>query len=206
MVFSNFEYPELPFMRYPLVICLSLAISPGLAQTPQYKELAEKLKVILELDQKYRNTSDWKMMHKQDSLNLTEVAEILDTHGWLGPEEVGKDGSSAIFLVIQHAELPTQEKYFPMMKEAVKNKKARPQDLALLEDRILMRQGKKQIYGSQITSGPDNIMKVHPIEDPANVDKRRADVGLPPMAKYLEVFEMKWNLEEHIRQQEKKGN
>ncbi len=195
-------------MRYLLVICFCLTTGCclGQAPAPKYKELADKLKVILELDQKYRNNSDWKMMHKQDSLNLIEVAKILDTKGWLGPEEVGKDGSSAIFLVIQHAELPTQDKYFPMMKEAVKVKKARPQDLALLEDRILMRHGKKQIYGSQITSGPDGIMKVHPIEDAANVDKRRAEVGLPPMAKYLEVFEMKWDLEEHIRQQEKKGN
>jgi hypothetical protein len=193
-------------MRYLLIAWFSLGTISCMAQAPQYKDLADRLKQILELDQKYRNTSDWRMMHIQDSLNLIEVVKILDTHGWLGPEEVGKDGSSSIFLVIQHAELPTQEKYFPMMKEAVKNKKARPQDLALLEDRILMRQGKKQIYGSQITSGPDGIMKVHPIDDPANVDKRRADIGLPPMAKYLEHFDMVWNLEEHIRQQEKNGN
>lgn len=195
-------------MRFLLLIFSSLSWCCSLAQAPkpQYNELAARLTQILELDQKYRNGTDWEMMHKQDSLNLIEVEKVLNTYGWLGSEEVGKDGSSAIFLVIQHAELPTQEKYFPMMKDAVKNKKARPQDLALLEDRILMRQGKKQIYGSQINSTNGGKMIVYPIEDPANVDKRRAEVGLPPMSKYLEHFDMVWNLEEHVRQQEKKGN
>jgi outer membrane protein OmpA-like peptidoglycan-associated protein len=73
-----------------------------------------------------------------------------------------------------------------MMRDAVKNGKADPSQLALLEDRVALGQGKKQIYGSQIikdpVTGKDTIA---PIEDFANVDKRRAEVGLEPLEEYV---------------------
>ena len=64
------------------------------------------------------------------------------------------------------------------MREAVKNRKARPEQLALLEDRVALAQGKKQIYGSQIHQDPKSGKYfVAPIEDEPNVNKRRAAVG-----------------------------
>jgi hypothetical protein len=131
---------------------------------------------------------------KLDSINLIKVKAILDKYGWLGSDEIGTMGNTTLFLVIQHSDLKTQEHYLPMMKEAVKQGKAEASSLALLEDRILLRNGKKQIYGSQI--GRD-IEKgepyVSPLEDPENVDKRRANVGLEPMKEYAERFKLKWD-------------
>jgi hypothetical protein len=90
------------------------------------------------------------------------------------------------------------KKYLPLMRDAVKNKNASPKDLALLEDRTAISQGKKQIYGSQIGRN-DSTQKffVRPIEDPDNVDKRRASIGLEPMAEYLTRWDILWNLNEH---------
>lgn len=124
---------------------------------------------------------------EQDSLNELRVTQILDEHGWLGPEEVGEKGNSALFLVIQHADLPVQEKYLPMMQKAVAAGKASPANLAYLEDRVLMRQGKPQRYGSQIV--PDKATGawvLYEVEDPPNLDKRRASVGLGPIREYLD--------------------
>jgi len=45
------------------------------------------------------------------------------------------------------------------MREAKKNGKAEGRDLALLEDRIAIGQGRRQIYGSQI--GNDNDTKLY---------------------------------------------
>ena len=59
----------------------------------------------------------------------------------------------------------------------------------MLEDRILTRGGMKQRYGTQVTAGADGVPRVDPIEDPANVDERRASVGLPPMQDYLKLLE-----------------
>jgi hypothetical protein len=85
------------------------------------------------------------------------------------------------------------------MRKAVKDKKARPADLALLEDRILMRQNKKQIYGSQIVREGNGPWSVYPIADPKNVDFRRAEVGLGPIADYLSQMGLTWDVEEHLK-------
>ncbi|MFK8061265.1 MAG: DUF6624 domain-containing protein [Polaribacter sp.] len=137
-------------------------------------------------------------MNKQDSINIIKIEKILDTYGWLGEDIIGKNGNLTLFLGIQHAKLSVQEKYLPMLREAVKNKNAKPSQLALLEDRVAMRNGKKQIYGSQ-TKIDDKTGKNYfaPIKDPENVDIRRAKVGLPPMAEYAKMFDITWDINEH---------
>src|SRR5689334_21430949 len=58
-------------------------------------------------------------MNEKDSINEIKVTAILDKYGWLGTDIIGITGNDALFLVIQHAGLSTQEKYLPMMREAV---------------------------------------------------------------------------------------
>lgn len=138
--------------------------------------------------------SDW--AHRwveQDSLNLLRVSAILDEHGWLGPDVVSDKASRALFLVVQHAPLAAQEKYLPMMQQAVKDGKANIGSLAYLEDRVLMRQGKPQRYGSQVVRDPESgAWVLHPVEDPANLDARRKSVGLGPIQEYLDAMGAKW--------------
>jgi hypothetical protein len=168
----------------------------------QYQPLRERLDSIQRDDQKYRLMVDslakqhgfesdqvqrlWSKMAAVDSVNLIKVKAILDRHGWLGAQEVGQQGNLTLFLVIQHADSATQVQYLPVMREAVKKGKAEPSQLALLEDRVALKQGRKQIYGSQIIRDPQTgKFSVQPLEDPDNVDKRRAAVGLPPLAEYV---------------------
>ena len=85
------------------------------------------------------------------------------------------------------------------MREAVKKGNARSSSLALLEDRVSLRKGGKQIYGSQI--GRDQGTGDHyvlPLEDPENVDKRRAEVGLGPIANYISNWNITWDVTKHI--------
>ncbi|MES2131747.1 MAG: DUF6624 domain-containing protein [Bacteroidota bacterium] len=137
-----------------------------------------------------------KKVHEKDSINLIKVKAILDTYGWLGPEVVGGLGSEALFLVIQHTDIVTQEKYLPMLRDAVKNGKASSSQLGYLEDRIELRNKRKQIYGSQISKYPGtNTFYVSPLLDPDNVDKRRAGIGLEPLADYAKNWNITWNCE-----------
>ena len=178
------------------------------------KPLVSQLDSIYKEDQKYRLQIDqiekkygWesnemkahrKIINEKDSINLIKVKSFLDKYGWLGADVAGNQGNSTLFLVIQHSDQGTQEKYLPMMREAVKNGKATGSSLALLEDRVALGQGKKQIYGSQI--GRDNETKLYfvsPLEDPDNVDKRRAEVGLQPLAEYVNHWQIKWNVEQY---------
>lgn len=86
-----------------------------------------------------------KVMLYKDSINLIKVTEILDKYGWVGTDKVGEQGNLTLFLVIQHSDVKTQQKYLPMMREAVKNKNASGSALALLEDRVALGEGKRQV-------------------------------------------------------------
>ena len=132
-------------------------------------------------------------MQYHDSINLVKVKKIIDSYGWLGPDQVGEEGASTLLLVIQDVDSLTQVAYARKMREAVKKGKARPQNLALLEDRILTTQGKEQIYGSQVRRNQQTgKFEFFPIRDEVNVNKRRAAVGLQPLEEYAKFFEIEY--------------
>lgn len=146
----------------------------------------------------------WKLIHETDSINLVKVKKILDERGWLGPAIIGSQGNSTLFLVIQHSDLETQINYLPMMQEAVKLGNARGSSLALLEDRIAIRQGKRQVYGSQIARDPETgEYYVSPLMDPEKVNERRAEVGLGTIQDYISNWGMTWDLEKHKKRTKK---
>ena len=57
-----------------------------------------------------------------------------------------------------------------------------------MQDRILMNQGKKQIYGSQVVYNKKGEQVFYPIEDEANVNIRRAKIGMQPIEEYAKLF------------------
>lgn len=190
------------------------------AETHLNKQLIAILDTISVDDQKYRGdknyrqqlddfakkygweskeTKDYlKLMKDQDSINLIKIQKILNTYGWPGADIVGDKGDSCIFLVIQHADQETQEKYLPIMREAVQKGNAKARNLAFLEDRVALRKGERQIYGSQIGPDPETgEWTGAPLIDPDSVDKRRAEVGLGTLQDYISDYGMTWNVEEY---------
>ena len=101
---------------------------------------------------------------------------------------VGEMAAGGAFLLLQHADLETQKKYLPLLREATAAGEAKSADLPLLEDRVRMLDGEKQLYGSQLMRGEDGKPALWPIEDEEHVDERRAQVGLEPIADYLKRF------------------
>lgn len=135
----------------------------------------------------------WQEQTTIDKANLSRLIEIIDEHGWPGKTMVGEKAASGAFLILQHADYEHQKKYLPLVQQAAAAGELEGQHLALLQDRILMREGKKQIYGTQLVSDPETgRWKLHPIEDEAGVDERRASVGLPPMSEYLKLFNLQY--------------
>ncbi|WP_298529108.1 DUF6624 domain-containing protein [uncultured Christiangramia sp.] len=158
---------------------------------------------LLKLQQEGKMNSDEtkelaQQMKTQDSVNLEKVESILQ-NGW--PDDLNMQGNQTIFLVIQHADLQTQKEYLPVIEKAVQDNKTFPANLALLKDRMALREGKKQIYGSQIFIDSNTGKKyVQPLQNPEGVDKLRAEVGLPSMETYLQQsFQMDWNLKEYYK-------
>lgn len=131
----------------------------------------------------------WKEMEATDARNLARITALLDRQGWPSRAKVGKMGTETVFLVIQHSNLATMQKYFPMAQQATERGDLGKPAFALLQDRLLMWQGKPQRYGSQLTSdAKTGKMVFHPIEDEAHVDERRASMGLGPLADYAKGF------------------
>lgn len=202
-------------MRTALILLGLISIAnTTLSQDTSYSVVINQLIRIDDRDQLYRNQIEdvqkkyggdskelkllFKTMKETDSLNLIEVEAIIEKYGWLDYNTIGSQANTTLFMVIQHSDLKTQEKYLPIIREAVKNGNAKAHNLALLEDRVALLQGKKQIYGSQVSwNMKTNIAFVAPLYDPDNVDKRRAGVGLQPLKDYLAELEIVWNVEQY---------
>ena len=121
-----------------------------------------------------------------DAQNLAELRAIIARHGWPRLDVVGSDASTSAFLILQHSPLEAQKELLPTFREAALAGHARRDHLAMLEDRILLGDGKKQRYGTQITAGHEGVPKVNPVEDPENLEARRKAMGLPTMKEYLD--------------------
>jgi len=116
-----------------------------------------------------------------DSLNLVLVDEILSQHGFPRKEQVGDFANQAVWLVFQHADLKYQKRFLPQLEAAVSaREKPAAVFLALLRDRIDVREGRPQRYGTQI-DGKGNIA---PLLDASRVNQWRQEVGLPPIEQY----------------------
>jgi len=110
-----------------------------------------------------------------DSLNLVHVGNIISQYGYPPKELVGEFGNQAVWLVFQHANLEYQKRFLPQLETAVAHGVIAPLFLALLRDRIDVREGRPQRYGTQI----DGTGKLAPLLDPSRVNQWRQEVGLP---------------------------
>jgi hypothetical protein len=125
-----------------------------------------------------------------DKRNTAWLKKVVEKHGWPGNSLVGTDGALAAFLLVQHADLDHafQSKCLPLLAEAVKKKDLSPSYLAYLTDRVALAENRKQVYGTQLRTENGKLVPA-PIEDEANVDRRRKEVGLQPLAEYVKMVE-----------------
>jgi hypothetical protein len=135
-----------------------------------------------------------------DSVNTAEVIKILETYGWLGTEKVGMKGNAALFVIIQHGSLKTQETYLPMLRHSVKQGKSSPINLGMLEDRIALSKHKRQVYGTQLWTKEDGSLFIAPVSNPDKLDKRRKSIGLEPISTYAKAHGFDWNLENYKKE------
>lgn len=152
-------------------------------------------------------------MEETDSRCRAIVFPILDSVGI--PDGLTEKAREALFLVVQHSDVEHQRKYIDLFDAAAKKGLVARADVATMRDRILMHEGRPQIYGTQTFTpnrtiiinsdggkriaddGEDNggeasasqpTAYLWPVESADGLDARRAEVGLPPMDTYIELF------------------
>jgi hypothetical protein len=129
----------------------------------------------------------WAAVSEADRRHTTRMREILAEYGWPGRTLVGVDGAHAAWLLVQHADhdLAFQRECLVRLDAAVDAGEAEAADCAYLEDRVAVAEDRPQRYGTQFRNDGERFVPA-PIVDAANVDQRRAALGLSPLAEYAE--------------------
>ncbi|MFT3880393.1 MAG: hypothetical protein QM703_12120 [Gemmatales bacterium] len=127
-----------------------------------------------------------------DTENTKWFKTIIEKHGWPTFTMVGKDGGQSAWLLVQHADADPkfQRLCLDLMTKQPKTEVSLS-NLAYLTDRVLLAEGKKQLYGTQFIR-VEGKSQPRPIEDEQNVDKRRAEMGLSTLAEYAKIIEQQY--------------
>jgi len=94
---------------------------------------------------------------------------------------VGAAGARAVFLIVL-GDSALEAATYRRMQEAGLGEGFEP-DVAVLEDRVRVRAGRGQLYGTALR-GRDSLSPAR-IEDSSHVDLRRDAAGMPPLAQSL---------------------
>lgn len=116
---------------------------------------------------------------------------IIRKYGYPGFAQVGKTSSNNFWLLVQHADAHPdfQRLVLRLMLTEVEKKNANPVNYAYLTDRVAENSGQLQEYGTQVKFEGPGIGKAAPrsLRDPANVNKRRAAIGMETLEAYLKT-------------------
>jgi hypothetical protein len=137
----------------------------------------------------HQDSTDISRMTAVDADNTSFLKRVVAERGWPGRSLVGSDGATAAFLIVQHsADTSFQAKVLPLIEKAFAAGDAEGQQVALLTDRVARHRGQKQVYGTQASIVGGRFV-LDPISDSAQVDARRARVGMPPVAAYMRILD-----------------
>jgi hypothetical protein len=161
--------------------------------------LREQLLKMYSTDQSARGVSGAALVSMKDlsatDAQLTlELKQIVGQKGWPTIALVGIEASNAAITVLTHsADHAWQLHLLPTLEELADAGKIDPSTLALVVDKELVSEGKLQRYGSQFKAVSGG-MAMYGVEDPDQLDQRRAKAMLAPMAVYKETLERMYHL------------
>jgi hypothetical protein len=143
------------------------------------------------LDTEMRNKATEDVSLWDDSVDLGNTAflkNLVNTSGWPKISDVGTEVSEAAWLLAQHADRDPgfQQQCLDLMK-SLPDGEVSKRNTAYLEDRILVAQGKPQLYGTQF-KGAGKDLTVSEVEDRPNLDMRRKKMGLSTFAEYEKIM------------------
>ncbi|MFT5286401.1 MAG: hypothetical protein ACI8TQ_002569 [Planctomycetota bacterium] len=168
---------------------------------PEHIELNDSMVSFLQGDLRQRRIEDQRVrlnigpgtdmseMQTVDADNTEFLRNIIAEAGWIDVERFGVEASDAAFLIVQHTgDIRLMRTALPLIEADVLAKRLDGQNYALLFDRLQLRLGYLQRYGSQLTT-IDDASLLMPCEDIERVDQFRAEMGMTLLGKYLEFFQ-----------------
>lgn len=140
---------------------------------------------------------DMERIHSANARRLEKI--IADIGGWPSAARVGEEAAEAAWLIVQHAiGLPDfQRNMLALIRAATTAGDAPAWQAAYLEDRICVFEGRPQIYGTQFDWDDAGTLSPAPIENPQEVNLRRAAVGLNTIEEKTEQIRRRARTEGH---------
>ena len=127
-----------------------------------------------------QNSPDYRAWLEFDSAATAWLKAEIAARGW--PVQVGDDGAAAAWLIAQHSpDLEFQKACLELLR-GLPESLVNAQHVAYLHDRICIREGKPQRYGTQSrprASGEE--WELFPLEDANTVNVERKRIGLEPL-------------------------
>lgn len=116
-----------------------------------------------------------------DSAALATLRELAKSRAstWPTKSVVGAAGVRAVWVLAGRDSALAPTILHRMMEAGPEE--SPPAAVAILEDRVRLKNGRKQIYGTQLVRGANGSVEIAPVEDPKHVDLRRDAAGLPPL-------------------------
>ncbi len=129
-----------------------------------------------------------KQMEEVDARVTARLKDIVATKGWPTIALVGAQASQAAAVMLTHsAESKWQAALLPQLRKLVAEDRIFGSDIAGLTDRILVSQGKSQVFGTQFKERNGRMVML-PVIDPKHLERRRAQYLLPPMPEYRKTL------------------
>lgn len=158
------------------------------SDNPVIAAVQRKIKDLVNQDQvaRGRNPISYAELKQLADEAKPFLEQVFATYGW--PRRSVFDGgtSDAFWLLVQHQDLAVQSQMLPAMKAAVDIGEASRKNYAYLFDRVEVGQGRPQHWGTQVHCAAGNQAILYPTDDPANLDGRRAALGLERIQQYLD--------------------
>ena len=147
----------------------------------------ELLLQVVDKDQTQK--SDREKLHKLYNEHTGKLCEILKLHGWPTSDLIDSEGVLAAFQLLKNGgTYELQRDLLPVIVAVIKKDPGQKTEFAGLYDRLRVSAGMKQLFGTQAVS-LGGFLILYPVEDPAKLDARRAEYGLPAIDLYIRELE-----------------
>jgi VWFA-related protein len=173
-------------------------VTAGTVAAPNRKLEDELVKLALKSEKRLydfveSNKADLQKRNDEARQNdNVRICEILHEFGWPSSAVAGNDGVAAtVYLVRNSRQLDLQVDLLPVIIAAVKKGEIEKAAFARLVDRMRVDAGMKQLFGTQVKA-TNGFLILAPIEAEAQVDDRRKQFGLPPLAENLRQLERQY--------------
>lgn len=151
----------------------------------------ETLIALIDIGQRLRMSSriDDAAMERVDAATTDILRVIVKKCGWPTEQAAGLEAAKGAFLTLQHTpDASWQKEMLETLRPLAETSKMSRKDFAYLSDRVAIRAGEPQTWGTQFHCEA-GVAEFFPLKRPKDLDALRRDYGLGSFADYKMLAE-----------------